>query len=63
MDRPTLLKKLDETLAAWERDRTWGELHLEVKAGTATLMRASVQTKLNDNPQTGGYPRARRDQS
>ena len=61
MDRPQLLKKLDEALAEWERTRQWGELYVEVKDGVPTLFKATVQQKLNSY-QLGGLPHARREQ-
>jgi hypothetical protein len=60
MDRPSLLKKLDETLTEWERTHQWGELWIEVKDGQPTLFKATVQQKLNSY-QLGGFPHGRRE--
>jgi len=55
MDRPTLVKQIDDVLADWERKRQWGELWVEVKDGVPTLMKATTQQKLNSF-QLGGMP-------
>jgi hypothetical protein len=60
MDRAALLKKLDEILTQWESAHQWGELYVEVKDGTPTLYKATVQQKLNSY-QLGGFPHARRE--
>jgi hypothetical protein len=56
MDRPTLIKQLDEALAEWERTHRWGEFVIEVKDGVAVQLRTTVQQKLNS---IGGIPRGR----
>lgn len=58
MDRATLVKQLDETLAAWEAAHRWGEFVIEIKDGIAVQLRTTVQQKLN-SIQTGGTPRDR----
>lgn len=60
MDKAALLKKLDETLAEWERTRQWGELYVEVKDGAPTLLKVTAQQKLNSY-QLGGVPHVRRE--
>ena len=56
MDRQTLIKQLDETLAEWERTHRWGEFVIEIKDGVAVQLRTTVQQKLNS---IGGAPRDR----
>jgi hypothetical protein len=59
MDRPTFLKKLDETLSEWEKNHRWGKIEVDVHDGEPAMWRATIQQKLRVKSQTGGHPNGR----
>jgi sulfatase maturation enzyme AslB (radical SAM superfamily) len=48
MTKDALLKKLENMLHQAERERTWGQIEIELQGGEPTLLRRSSTEKLND---------------
>lgn len=47
MTKDALLKKLDTMLANAERDRSWGQIEIELKDGEPTLLRKTTTERLD----------------
>jgi hypothetical protein len=54
VDRPTLLKKLDEMFIEIERTRTWANVEIEFRDGIANMIRTTKNEKLISQENTRG---------
>ncbi len=47
MTKDALLKKLDNMLGQAEREKTWGQIEIELRDGTVTLLRKTSTERIN----------------
>ena len=52
MTKDALLKKLDNMLGQAERERTWGQIELELRDGKVTLLRKISTERFNTERET-----------
>lgn len=52
MTKDALLKKLDNMLSQAEREKTWGQIEIELRDGTVALLRKTSTERFNIERET-----------
>jgi hypothetical protein len=52
MTKEALLKKLDNMLGQAEREKTWGQIEIELRDGTVALLRKTSTERFNIERET-----------
>jgi len=60
MTKDALLKKIDSMLDQAEREKTWGQIEIELREGEPTLLRKSSTEKLDDRENNRREPKSYR---